>query len=391
MCGDGVAQALRRQEFLLPGELRTGYDVVACSACGFCRARPDRTFEGVLAEHYRSSRKYAYDGTGNVAASLATALESSSAFLEEKILEASPPLPERAASVLDVGCSNGQLLSRLAARGFGDLQGLDPAPGCRDVARRLFAIEVTTGTLESFETERRWDAVVLWNVLEHALDPREFSGRAARLVGEGGLLFVQVPDADRFDADPVEPFQELSLEHLSYFSARTLVALLAGHGFAPVEIRPDVVVSGRNRGAVLTTAFRRGAAPDPGPSDPAPFAAYLARSAERLARLSEAVDALVASGEELVVWGAGALAARLLVDTRLASARIAAFVDSDTSLHGRTLAGRPVVAPASLRGASGTVLVASVRWEDEIRATLAGDLAFRGRVVGLRGPGLTRS
>ncbi len=391
VCGRADAESLRTQGFLLPGERRTGYDVVACSGCGFAFARPHPGFAEALDSHYRESRKYAYEGSGNVAAGLSETHEASAAYLAEQILGRSPPLRGEATPVLDVGCATGQLLHFLARRGFADLTGLDPAPECRAVARRLLGLEVVTGTPASFEPGRTFGAVVLWNVLEHVLDLDGFLAGVDRLLGPDGVLFVQLPDAARFGLELDEPFQELSVEHVNYFTARSLTAILARRGLRPVELRAEVARSGGSRGAVLTAAFRRGDAPDPGPSDPAPLATYLGRSAERLAAVSAAVDALVASGEEVVVWGAGALAARLLVDTSLARARIAAFVDSDSALHGRTLARRPVLPPGSLRGAAGAVLVASVRWEAEIRATLEGPLGFRGRVLTLGGPPPSRS
>ena len=391
VCARTDGRLLRRQGFLLPGEIRTGYDVVACAGCGFCFARPADGFEAALEAHYARSRKYAYEGSGNVAKGLLASHASSAEFIADRIRRLSPPLRGATTPVLDVGCATGQLLSLLRERGLVDLAGLDPAPECRRIARERFGLDVATGRLSDHRASRLFGAVILWNVLEHVLDPGSFLASVAALLDEGGVVFVQLPDAERFGLERDEPFQELSLEHVNYFTEASLSGLLARCGFRPIEARSEVIRAGGSAGAALTAVFRKGDGPLPGHADATPFVRYLESCSGRLAELSAAIDALVDEGEEIAVWGAGALTARLLVDTPLAQARISAFVDSDSALHGTTLAGRPVLAPETLRGGLGTVLVASVRWEEEILETLRGPVGWRGRVRTLRDADLSRS
>ncbi len=391
VCGLADAHFFRRQAFLLPGDTLTGYDVVACAACGFCYARPLEGFVSALEAHYRGSRKYAYEGSGNVARGVLASHEAAAGFVVELVRRHSPPLRGVATPVLDVGCATGQLLSLLRDRGLTDLAGLDPAPECRIVARRLFDLDVATGTLSEYRSSRLFGAIIIWNVLEHVIEPAAFITSAAALLDEGGVIFVQLPDADRFGLERDEPFQELSVEHVNYFTEASLSGLMARCGFRPIETRSEAIRSGGSAGAVLTAVFQRGEGPLPGRADTLAFVRYLGESFDRLTEISAAIDALVAGGEEIVVWGAGALTARLLADTRLADARISAFVDSDSALHGKVLAGRPVLSPETLRGGLGTVLVASVRWESEILAALGGPLAWRGKVRMLRQSGFSRS
>jgi len=364
---------------------------VACASCGFCYARPLEGFVSALETHYRKSRKYAYEGSANLARGLLATHEAAADFLVERIRRYSPPLRGVATPVLDVGCATGQLLSLLRDRGLTDLVGLDPAPECRIVARRLFDLDVATGTLSEYRSSRLYGAIVFWNVLEHVLEPAAFVASAAALLDDDGVIFVQVPDAGRFGLERDEPFQELSVEHVNYFTESSLSGLMARCGYRPIEMRSEAIHTGGSAGAVLTAVFRRGEGSPPGPADTMAFVRYLEESSDRLTEVSGAIDALVAGREEIVVWGAGALTARLLADTRLADARISAFVDSDSALHGTVLAGRPVLSPETLRGGLGTVLVASVRWESEILAALGGPLAWRGKVRTLRETGFSRS
>jgi hypothetical protein len=106
-------------------------------------------------------------------------------------------------------------------------------------------------------------------------------------------------------------------------------------------------------------------------------------SRERLAALEEALAPLVASGEEVVLWGAGSLASRLLATTSLARINVAGVVDNNSGLQGKTLLGRAIEPPAMLKGRRTTVVVASYVWGDEIRRTLVDDYRYEGRVVTL--------
>jgi FlaA1/EpsC-like NDP-sugar epimerase len=57
-------------------------------------------------------------------------------------------------------------------------------------------------------------------------------------------------------------------------------------------------------------------------------------------RLGRAIN-----GREIAVWGVGQMTMRLLAGSRLGTARIAAFVDSNPVHQGKRLAGTPILAP----------------------------------------------
>jgi hypothetical protein len=106
-------------------------------------------------------------------------------------------------------------------------------------------------------------------------------------------------------------------------------------------------------------------------------------SRERLAALEGTLAPLVASGEEVVIWGAGSLASRLLATTSLARVNLAGVVDSNSGLQGKTLASQTIEPPATLKGRRTTVVVASYVWGEEIRRTLVDDYRYEGCVVTL--------
>ena len=70
---------------------------------------------------------------------------------------------------------------------------------------------------------RRFDAVTLWDVLEHVVDPLSIMKRCRDLLKPGGSLFVNVPDLDSLEARVLRRRWPLLLpEHMNYFNRPSL-------------------------------------------------------------------------------------------------------------------------------------------------------------------------
>ena len=59
-------------------------------------------------------------------------------------------------------------------------------------------------------------------------------------LADNGLLYVDVPDVMQFGRTADAPFQEFSIEHVNYFSAKSLSNLMRAHGFVPLVVQPNV-------------------------------------------------------------------------------------------------------------------------------------------------------
>ena len=84
-----------------------------------------------------------------------------------------------------------------------------------------------------------FDVVTLWNVFEHLLDPRESLREIHRILKGNGLLIMNTPNLDSFDAKLFGRYWigfELP-RHLYIFSENTLTRLLADTGFRMVKRR----------------------------------------------------------------------------------------------------------------------------------------------------------
>jgi SAM-dependent methyltransferase len=385
ICGGDQFVLLHRQDFVLPGDKPTHYDVSYCTNCGFAFARnvpPAEVYEA----YYAGNTRYTYEGSKNVSPALAKVHQDSFRFVDGYLTAETPPRRGRSARVLDVGCATGLLLSYFKAVGYECVEGIDPAPECKPLAERLYGVKVDTATVSSFAPDQPYDVVCLSSVLEHLPAAAAALERIKTWLAPDGLLFLMVPDAENFGADMKEPFLEFSVEHIKFFTRSSLERLLANADFALEQQQSDAVaINGTIYPAIRALYARRQPAPAAlqQTSSVAPLVEYVARSRAKLAAVARTIDDLARTQEPVVVWGIGSLTARLMATTDMRRMNIVGFVDSASGLHGQLFQGREILAPGSLAGQNHTVLVASYVWAEAIQRTLLVDLSYRGRIVTL--------
>lgn len=137
-----------------------------------------------------------------------------------------------AATVVDLGCGSGLLLSRIAAaRPNGRFVGVDADPtALRYAAERLPAARLIRADLDAATAEplADADAVVCSEVLEHLETPLHAVRLARRALRRGGRFVVTVP------AGPVTPFDR-TIGHRKHFTLEAIDALLVAGGFRIVH------------------------------------------------------------------------------------------------------------------------------------------------------------
>lgn len=239
---------------------------VVCQACGFMfRQAPWGPQE--TADFYRLVSRYYVDayGTDRLGEELEGFPECYArpdARRAAWVAAHAPP----GGRVLDVGAANGCLVSSLQAQGFA-AEGVElDEDAVADAARRGLPVH-----LVAFEDvdypDASFAAVTMIDVLEHCADLRVFLRQARRLVPDGGLLFVEVPDATLVHMLP-EHF--LVPEHNWHFTAPTLRWLLAQEGWRAegLEVIPEPT-HGADGMAVVARKVAEGEAQaeQPGPEE----------------------------------------------------------------------------------------------------------------------------
>lgn len=377
VCCSEPRRVLFRQQFgeLSEGSLLTHYDVVSCNTCGAAYA-DDIPEQAHFDRYYGEMSKYEYADNSGV---------QSPSYLQnyrdivDLLAAHAPP----GASVLDVGCATGGLLAELQRRGYTNLFGVDPSPSAARAVTRLHGVPARCLTIGQLgDMSEQFDAVLLTGVLEHLPDVDHSLQRVLDRVRPGGLLFLVVPDATRYDQHDGAPFQFFSMEHVNYFGPQSLGLLLARHGgscvFAerlPLRLGPKAIEPS------IGALFKVSAQPALNVSDrdnetePA-LLRYIERSAALETRILAKIAALADGGRPLAVWGTGTHTLRLMRTSRLPEARIVAFLDSNPNYQGKTLAGVPVIAPAALDRPDVEVLISSQTAEDEIYSAITHQLRW---------------
>jgi 2-polyprenyl-3-methyl-5-hydroxy-6-metoxy-1,4-benzoquinol methylase len=132
--------------------------------------------------------------------------------------------------VIDVGCASGAFLNAAADAGW-QVTGVEPASVLCAKAKALLSGrgEVFCATLKQAMLQQAalpkesFDALTLWDVLEHVTEPVSFLRDCAALLKSGGHLFVNVPDVRSWPARLLGERWPLFLaEHLNYFDRGTL-------------------------------------------------------------------------------------------------------------------------------------------------------------------------
>ena len=285
-----------------------------------------------------------------------------------------PPNRRAGARLVLVGCGNGYELSILADAGFAP-EGVESggAPAGYDGRWTIHdAYPASARTLPGAP----YDALACYNFLEHADDPRGFLSAIAASLAADGVGIVEVPNYARQRAE--SRAADYVADHLSYFDAHTLRAMLTAGSF---EVASVAEVRG---GENLEALVRR--RPE----------STLPRDADALAAAQGTVRAFFelwhARGAPAVAWGASHQALTLFSGAP-PGAQPRLIIDSAPFKHGTfaPATGIPVVAPTgeAVAGA-GAVLVVAAGYEPEIVRGLRDSLAFHGELWTVRGHELVR-
>lgn len=372
--------SLFRQIFatLSSGSLLNGFDLAVCDCCGAAYA-DDIPDQEAFDRYYADMSKYEY------AADAGMTTPSDQARFREIADLVSPHLSTNQ-RLLDVGCATGGLLAEFKSRGFQRMVGTDPSPACAGLAAKLHGINAKILTISELgRLDEIFDAAFLTGVLEHVRDVDESLRLVGNRLAPSGFLYIEVPDASRYDQHFSAPYQLLSMEHINYFSPTSLTTLLARHGYAPVLVKRVLrQLSPQAIEPCVGGLFRRTAAPIPVPQPDhetrQTLARYLEQSAKVEHRIHARIDALVDAAVPIAVWGTGTHTLRLLETSRLSTANIVAFIDSNINYQGKSLIGRPILSPTEFTGNPADILISSHVAEVAIQTLIVESLRWTNRI-----------
>ena len=148
--------------------------------------------------------------------------------------------PLRETRLVDVGCSRGQFV-RAALKLGADAEGVEPASRMAAAARET-GLRVHTGFLEDvrFPAES-FDAVTLFEVVEHLAEPLSLMRECRRILKPGGIACLSTGNARSWTVSAMGArWDYFNMEkdggHVSFFNPESIAVLARRTGFAVAEI-----------------------------------------------------------------------------------------------------------------------------------------------------------
>jgi len=156
-------------------------------------------------------------------------------------------------SLFEVGVGASECL--LAAREIGyDTFGIDVIERHVEDAKNLYGLVAETADFLEFESDRKWDVIIMGDVLEHVGDPGLALAKAESFLNEEGALWISTPSFESAYsclAGHNDPMRRQQF-HLNYFSRESLYMLLERNSLLPV----DYQISGHFKGSMEVIAVK---------------------------------------------------------------------------------------------------------------------------------------
>lgn len=152
---------------------------------------------------------------------------SSHSWAIEKLHQLSPEK-----SVLDIGSGSGAMGNELKARGITDLFAIEIDPNAAAAVKEIYK-QVATD-ISAFEG-RKFDAILLMDILEHLSNPFEYLKKVSSLLNSGGFILISLPNVAHWSVRfsllfGVMNYKErgiLDKTHLQFFTRRRAKELVA--------------------------------------------------------------------------------------------------------------------------------------------------------------------
>jgi 2-polyprenyl-3-methyl-5-hydroxy-6-metoxy-1,4-benzoquinol methylase len=211
---------------------KNGYLIVECVACHMRYVSPMPTPEEITA-HYQQAEYFAGEsGLGYL--SYADMKKALRPHFQRRLQIIEAQLPQRG-KILDVGCAAGYFLEEAHQRGW-QISGMDLSQEMVYSAEELLHVPIYTALADI--PDRDFDAITLWEVIEHLPNPLDTLHQLRDHLRPGGVLTLSTPNTGHWQAlcakEQWVGYQPPS--HLQYFTRKTLADTLRRAGFESVEV-----------------------------------------------------------------------------------------------------------------------------------------------------------
>ena len=222
-----------------------------CRACGLIWSNPRPSADDVR-RYY--SREYRLDYKGRSTPSLRHIARSARGALNR--FQTLAPYLRPGNRILDAGAGGGEVVYVLRKLGFTAI-GIEPDEAYARHARESLGAPVETRFVQDATfAPGSFDVVTMYHALEHVEDPSAILSRIRGWLADGGMLLIEVPNAE---AVCIAPQHRFHFAHFYNFNRDALESLGRKAGFQPVQTTTSS--DGGNLISVFTAADRQQAPP----------------------------------------------------------------------------------------------------------------------------------
>jgi SAM-dependent methyltransferase len=206
---------------------QTHHRLVRCRRCGLVRSDPVVDQETMAALYRASTFAYGQELDG---------LKTTYGKALQRISELVPSRD----GLLDVGCGNGFVLELALELGFNGVRGVEPSADAISHASAGVAPLIEQGLLErGMFAPASFDAVTLFQVLDHLRDPAEVLSEIRRLLRPGGVVLALNHNVEAVSARVLgERSPIIDVEHTYLYSPETMRRLFTQVGFDVMSVEP---------------------------------------------------------------------------------------------------------------------------------------------------------
>ncbi|MDR0903345.1 MAG: class I SAM-dependent methyltransferase [Ruminococcus sp.] len=246
--------------------------------------------------------------------------------------------PNRDISILDVGCGRGNQLLSLKESGYNNITGLEVSSNNCDYIKTRYSINTINCSLFDIPQKMRnnkYDCIIADGILEHLGDVRSACKILSGLLSFSGVMFIVVPNSEKFIDNVGFPFEEISGEHINYFNTHSLQKLMSLYSMSLLNkvsfsaLQPNILCTFRFDETMINNSLER----------------YFQLSEKAIENFNSIIDEYVINQIPVYVWGAGALCQRCLAATNLVNANIVKILDSNQNIQGHKIQDIPICSP----------------------------------------------
>ena len=213
------------------------FEVVECTSCGF-RYTGHPPTPDQIGRYYQSDAYISHtDSKKGIFNTIYQLIRKQAVASKRKLV--TQYSYRQTGQLLDYGCGTGAFLVEMKSAGW-LVQGMEPDPGAASRAAELTSSVISHPDQLASVPDKAFDVVTMWHVLEHVHDLHCTLDHVKRILKQGGILIVAVPNHTSFDARHyAADWAAYDVpRHLHHFSPDSLSKLMQMHSMKVKAIKP---------------------------------------------------------------------------------------------------------------------------------------------------------